>query len=182
MKKYILIGIPCLIAIIVASIYSLGSKNTIQYKTAKIDKGAISKYVTATGTINPVRTVLIGSQVTGLISKLYADFNSVVKVGQVVAQIDPVPFEHQIKKAEAALAQFVTASGGNPGAITPAQLAAFGDNVKAQILQKSQSAVPTPVLREKLINAINKTLPSTKMKLRGLKERFVGSFSKENGE
>ncbi|MBI2470270.1 MAG: efflux RND transporter periplasmic adaptor subunit [Planctomycetes bacterium] len=104
MKKYIIIGIPCLIAIIVASIYSFGSKNTIQYKTAKIDKGSISKYVTATGTINPVRTVLIGSQVTGLISKLYADFNSVVKVGQVVAQIDPVPFEHQIKKAEAALA------------------------------------------------------------------------------
>ena len=104
MKKYIIIGIPCLIAIIVASIYSLGSKGAIQYKTAKIDKGYISKYVTATGTINPVRTVLIGSQVTGLISQLYVDFNSVVRVGQVVAQIDPVPFEHQVKKAEAALA------------------------------------------------------------------------------
>ena len=104
MKKYILIGIPCLIAIIVASIYLLGNKDTIQYKTAKIDKGTISKYVTATGTINPVRTVLIGSQVTGLISKLYVDFNSVVKVGQVVAQIDPIPFEHRVKQAEAALA------------------------------------------------------------------------------
>ena len=107
MRKYIIIGIPCLIAIIVASIYSLGNKGAIQYKTAKIDKGAISKYVTATGTINPVRTVLIGSQVTGLISQLYVDFNSVVKVGQVVAQIDPVPFEHQVKKAEAALATAV---------------------------------------------------------------------------
>lgn len=104
MKKYITIGIPCLIAIIVASIYSLGSKGAIQYNTAKVDKGAISKYVTATGTINPVRTVLIGSQVTGLISQLFADYNSVVKVGQVLAQIDPIPFEHQIKKAEAALA------------------------------------------------------------------------------
>src|SRR3989337_1874822 len=104
MRKYIIIGIPCLIAIIIASFYSLGNKSAIQYKSAKIDKGAISKYVTATGTINPVRTVLIGSQVTGLISKLYVDFNSTVKVGQVVAQIDPVPFEHQVKKAEAALA------------------------------------------------------------------------------
>jgi len=104
MKKYIIIGIPCLIAIIIASFYSLGDKGAIQYKTVKIDKGAISKYVTATGTINPVRTVLIGSQVTGLISQLYVDFNSVVRVGQVVAQIDPVPFEHQVKKAEAALA------------------------------------------------------------------------------
>ena len=98
MKKYIIVGIPCLIAIIVASIYSLGNKSAIQYKTANIDTGAISKYVTATGTINPVRTVLIGSQVTGLISQLYVDFNSVVKVGQVVAQIDPVPFEHQVKR------------------------------------------------------------------------------------
>src|SRR3990170_2845718 len=104
MKKYIIIGIPCLIAIIVASFYSLGNKSAIQYKTAIIDTGPISKYVTATGTINPVRTVLIGSQVTGLISKLYVDFNSTVKVGQVVAQIDPVPFEHPVKKAEAALA------------------------------------------------------------------------------
>ncbi len=107
MKKYIIIGIPCLIAIIVASFYSLANKSAIQYKTAKIDTGAISKYVTATGTINPVRTVLIGSQVTGLISQLYVDFNSVVRVGQVVAQIDPIPFEHQVKKAEAALATAV---------------------------------------------------------------------------
>src|SRR3989339_328621 len=104
MKKYLTIGIPCLIAIIVASIFFLGSKENIQYKTANIDRGAISKNVTATGIINPVRTVLIGSQVSGLISKLYADFNSVVKKGQVVAQIDPVPFEHQVKKAEATLA------------------------------------------------------------------------------
>jgi len=104
MKKYIIIGISCLVALIVVLIYFLGNKESIQYKTEKIDRGNITKYVTATGTINPVRTVIIGSQVTGLISKLYADFNSVVKAGQVVAQIDPVPFEHQVKKAEAALA------------------------------------------------------------------------------
>lgn len=104
MKKYILIGIPCLAAMIAALIYFLGNTDSIQYKTEKIDRGTISKYVTATGTINPVRTVIIGSQVTGLISKLYADFNSIVKVGQIVAQIDPVPFQHQVKKAEATLA------------------------------------------------------------------------------
>lgn len=104
MKKYVIIGIPCLVAIIVASIYFLDNSESIQYKTEKIDRGSISKYVTATGTINPVRTVIIGSQVTGLISRLYADFNSAVKVGQVVAQIDPVPFEHRVKQAEATLA------------------------------------------------------------------------------
>ncbi len=104
MKKYIIIGIPCLIAIVTASVYFLGNAESIQYRTEKIDRGDIRRYVTATGTINPVRTVIIGSQVTGIISKLYVDFNSEVMVGQVVAQIDPVPFEHQVKKADAALA------------------------------------------------------------------------------
>ena len=104
MNKYIIIGVPCLIAIIVVSIYFLGNTESIQYRTEKIDRGTIAKYVTATGTINPVRTVIIGSQVTGLISKLYVDYNSEVKTGQIVAQIDPIPFEHQVKKAEATLA------------------------------------------------------------------------------
>ncbi|MFO0793662.1 MAG: efflux RND transporter periplasmic adaptor subunit [Candidatus Brocadiaceae bacterium] len=104
MKKYIIIGIPCLIALIVTTIILTRDTDAVQYKTTKIDRDTISKYVTATGTINPVRTVIIGSQVTGIITKLYADFNSIVKVGQIVAQIDPVPFEHQVQKAEATLA------------------------------------------------------------------------------
>lgn len=107
MRKYIIIGIPCLIAAIVVPIYFFGAGETIHYNTVKIDKGDINKYVTATGTINPVRTVLIGSQVSGLISKIYVDFNSTVKAGQILAQIDPVPFEHQVKKADAALATAV---------------------------------------------------------------------------
>ena len=104
MKKYTIIGIPCLIAIIVISIYFLSGKEAVHYKAEKIDRGNINKYVTATGTVNPVRTVIIGSQVTGLISKLCADFNSEVKAEQTVAQIDPVPYEHRVKMAEAALA------------------------------------------------------------------------------
>lgn len=103
MKKYI-IGIFCLIAMVIGYLYFFSSKDTIQYKTEKIDRGTISKYVTATGTVNPVRTVIIGSQVSGLISKLYADFNSEVKAGQIVAQIEPIPFEHRVKNAEATLA------------------------------------------------------------------------------
>ena len=104
MKKYLIIGIICLAAIIAAYFTFFRSGESVQYKTAKIEVGAIGKYVTATGAINPVRTVLIGSQVSGLVSKLHADFNSVVKVGQIMAQIDPVPFQHKVKMAEAALA------------------------------------------------------------------------------
>lgn len=102
-RRYIIISILCLIAVAVLYTYGFSNKDTILYKTEKIGRGDITKYITATGTVNPVRTVIIGSQVSGLISKLFVDFNSEVKKGQVVAQIDPIPFEHQVKRAEAAL-------------------------------------------------------------------------------
>ena len=75
----------------------------VRYKTAKIERGTVTQAVTATGTINPVTTVQVGSQVSGIIKHLYADFNSVVKVGQVVAQIDPAPFQTAVTQMEANL-------------------------------------------------------------------------------
>ena len=78
-------------------------KPTVKYKTAKIERGTITQIVTATGTINPVITVQVGSQVSGIIKALYADFNSVVKAGQVVALIDPVPFQTKVTEMEASL-------------------------------------------------------------------------------
>ncbi len=104
MKKYIILGISCLIAVTITIIYFFSGKDAIQYRTEKIERGTISKYITATGTVNPVRTVIIGSQVSGLISQLFVDFNSEVKKGEVVAQIDPIPFELEVKRAEASLA------------------------------------------------------------------------------
>ena len=59
------------------------------YQTATVTRGPITQAVTATGTLNPVVNVQVGSQVSGNISKLFVDFNSQVKAGQVVAQIDP---------------------------------------------------------------------------------------------
>ncbi|MDR4507741.1 MAG: efflux RND transporter periplasmic adaptor subunit [Candidatus Brocadiaceae bacterium] len=104
MKRYTIIGILSVSAIVIACIVLFGKNETIKYETVRIDRGFIEKYVTATGTVNPVRTVIIGSQVSGLITELFADYNSVVKVGQIVARIDPVPFELQVKKAKASLA------------------------------------------------------------------------------
>jgi HlyD family secretion protein len=72
-----------------------------KFRTVKIERGEISSTVTATGTINPVITVLVGSQVSGTIKALYADFNSQVKEGQVIAQIDPATFEAQVEQARA---------------------------------------------------------------------------------
>ena len=78
-------------------------KPPVKYKTAKIERGTVTQVVTATGTINPVITVQVGSQVSGIIQALYADFNSVVKAGQVVAQIDPAPFRTVVTQMEASL-------------------------------------------------------------------------------
>jgi HlyD family secretion protein len=72
-----------------------------KFQKVKITRGEISQVVTATGTINPVTTVLVGSQVSGTIKALYADFNSRVKEGQVIAQIDPAIFEAQVEQGRA---------------------------------------------------------------------------------
>ena len=72
-----------------------------KYRLVKVERGEISFVVTATGTINPVITVLVGSQVSGTIKALYADFNSRVKEGQVIAQIDPSIFEAQVEQGRA---------------------------------------------------------------------------------
>jgi HlyD family secretion protein len=74
------------------------------YQTATIARGPITQAVTATGTLNPVVNVQVGSQVSGNIAKLFVDFNSQVKAGQVVAQIDPALFQATVTQAEGDLA------------------------------------------------------------------------------
>ena len=75
-----------------------------KYRMMKVERGNLSSSVTATGTINPVVTVLVGSQVSGTIKALYADFNSRVKDGDVIAQIDPSIFQAQVDQAKANVA------------------------------------------------------------------------------
>jgi HlyD family secretion protein len=74
------------------------------YQAATITRGPITQAVTATGTLNPVVNVQVGSQVSGNIAKLFVDFNSQVKAGQVVAQIDPALFQATVTQAEGDLA------------------------------------------------------------------------------
>src|SRR5436190_5698416 len=78
-----------------------GSTN---YQTAVVTRGPLTQAVTATGTLNPVVNVQVGSQVSGNIQKLFADFNSKVKAGEVVAQIDPALFKATVTQAEGDLA------------------------------------------------------------------------------
>jgi HlyD family secretion protein len=72
----------------------------MSYQTATVTRGGLTQAVTATGTLNPVVNVQVGSQVSGNIAKLFADFNSQVKAGQVVAQIDPALFQATVTQAE----------------------------------------------------------------------------------
>src|SRR5256714_12113618 len=76
------------------------SGSGVTYQTAPVMRGPITQAVTATGTLNPVQNVQVGSQVSGNIQKLSADFNSIVKAGDVIAQIDPVVFQASVNQAE----------------------------------------------------------------------------------
>ncbi|HOP18090.1 MAG TPA: biotin/lipoyl-binding protein, partial [Gammaproteobacteria bacterium] len=73
------------------------------YTRVKVQRGDLAAVVSATGTLNPVNTVQVGSQVSGTIQHLRADFNDSVRKGQVVAQIDPAVFRAKLAEAEANL-------------------------------------------------------------------------------
>jgi HlyD family secretion protein len=84
--------------------YFRADEAPVKYRTAVVERGSLSRLVTATGTVNPVSTVQVGSQVSGTIRAIFVDFNSSVERGQRVAQIDPRPFALKVKQAEADLA------------------------------------------------------------------------------
>jgi HlyD family secretion protein len=102
-KKNILIILLLLAGIGIFAAFAMNRKAPTQYYTAKVDRGDIRQVVDATGTINAVTTVQVGSQVSGTISKLVVDFNSKVKKDQVIAQIDPSLFEGTLSQAKADL-------------------------------------------------------------------------------
>lgn len=99
-KKYLIpiIGIIILL-IIMLSIKAFNKR--VRYETQDLEKCTITQFVEASGTINPVNTVSVGSTVSGLIKEIYVDFNSQVKKGQVLAQIDPATFEATVQQNQA---------------------------------------------------------------------------------
>ena len=109
-KKKIGAGIG--IAIIVAGGLFLfgrgGTKEKIQLETAQVSRSSITNTVTATGTVEPVTEVEVGTQVSGIIDKLYADYNDVVKAGQLIAEMDRVNLKAELASAQAQLASSKT--------------------------------------------------------------------------
>ena len=87
-KLWIAVGVVAL-AVVAYLLLSGGKKEEkVEFETAKVEQGNIQTTITATGTIEPVTSVTVGTQVSGIVSKLYVDYNSVVKKGQVIAELD----------------------------------------------------------------------------------------------
>jgi len=106
-KKLLYFGTVALLVIIGFFVYKsfAGTEKTISFETAKISKGTISNTVTATGTLEAIKTVQVGTQVSGVIEKIYVDFNSQVKKGQLLAQIDETPLLAQLAQSKASVDQ-----------------------------------------------------------------------------
>jgi HlyD family secretion protein len=102
-NKWVILVI-ILVAVGAVAAFTIRGKEKSQYFTSTVSKGDVSSVVEATGTINAVTTVQVGSQVSGTILNLYVDFNSRVKKGQVIAKLDPSLFVGALSQAEADLA------------------------------------------------------------------------------
>lgn len=104
-RKQIIISTIAVVAVAGVSILFFGSKKKTQsivFETVKVEKADISSSVTATGTVEPMTEVEVGTQVSGIIDKIYVDYNSIVKEGQLIAEMDKVTLESELASAQAA--------------------------------------------------------------------------------
>src|SRR5574344_736982 len=107
MKKKTIIWICIIVAAIIAIFcwMFIGACRSyeVKYDTAKVQQADIANSVTATGTIEPVTSITVGTQVSGIVNKLYVDYNTVVKKGQVIAELDKTNLISQLNSAKATL-------------------------------------------------------------------------------
>ena len=105
MKKKIIFGIIVLViitgVILGLTIFKDGKNGQVKYRTEKLAKGDIEAVITTSGAVNPITMVEVGSQVSGKIAKLNVDFNSKVEKGQILAELDLLPFETRVNQSQA---------------------------------------------------------------------------------
>ena len=102
-KLWLIIGAIVVIALIVWLLSGGKKDEKVSFETAKVEKQDIHTSITATGTIEPVTSVTVGTQVSGIVSKLYVDYNSVVRKGQVIAELDKTNLISELNTAKANL-------------------------------------------------------------------------------
>src|SRR6266705_4413788 len=145
-KKQLIIGVAGFAVVAAAAFYFWGGQTSAaQYLTAKVERGNLRNTVTATGTLQAVTTVQVGSQASGTISSLSADYNSVVKKGQVIAQLDPAVSKAQVdqaranlQQARASLQQSIAGVAGSRAGVSDAQARA---QAAKSTVQNNQSGV-----------------------------------------
>src|SRR2546421_9084172 len=103
-RKGLVVIVFIIIAVILVFAVRRQKASASEFFTASADSGPLRNVVNATGVVQTVVTVQVGSQVSGQVEELYADYNSVVKHGQLLAKIDPRNFQAQVQNAEATVA------------------------------------------------------------------------------
>jgi len=105
-KSWIVGGLALLFALVGSGLAwrQWASPSKITYVTRTVTRGAVTRTVTATGTVNPVLTIIVGSYVSGAIKRLYCDYNTLVRPGQICAKIDPRPYQTVVDQDRANLA------------------------------------------------------------------------------
>ena len=105
-RHWLVAGLASLLALAVAAAtwWALAERSTIHYAAMPVAKGAVTRTVTATGTVNPELTIIVGTAVSGIIQELNCDYNTQVKKGQVCARIDPRPYQSIVDQNRANLA------------------------------------------------------------------------------
>ena len=102
MKKKIIIGSVIVIIVIIAAVMLTGGKKRItSYQEATVEQSSISNTVTATGTVEPITKIEVGTQVSGKIAKIYVDYNSIVKKGELIAELDQTTLETELQSSSA---------------------------------------------------------------------------------
>ena len=148
MKKSVLIAGVALLALAGGGGYwwsQRAASDAVQYRTAKIERGNLQATVAASGAVNPVALVTVGTQVSGQIRDLLVDFNSEVKAGQLLAQIDTETFEYRVRSAQAdvdaARAAVATAQANQLAAQTQVSRAQVDLTEAQRDLDRKQSLV-----------------------------------------
>ena len=102
-KIWMGVGAVVIVALVIWMCSGGKREETVEFETAKAERQDIHTTITATGTIEPVTSVTVGTQVSGIVSKLYVDYNSVVKKGQVIAELDKTNLTSELNRAKADL-------------------------------------------------------------------------------
>jgi HlyD family secretion protein len=137
-RRKLVVTVLVVLVALAAGVFLLARPKKAKYKTSVVARGDVSISVSATGTVNPVNQVTVGSQVSGTLEKVYVDFNDHVTAGQTLATIDPRNYESALKQAQANLASAQASltqaqlSSARAETLYAAQLMAYSDYLQAK--------------------------------------------------